>query len=82
MGDRNNELYISPDKNQIYNTGDVLINQALINELRKYGQLCANCSSSIQDEFIDELGILFNEKVVLSSRFIVSFGVIKMALFK
>ncbi len=50
-------------KTQFENTGDILINNALINELRKYGKLKCYTSKNIPVDFINELGILNNEKI-------------------
>lgn len=50
-------------KTQFENAGDVLINKALIENLRNYGELKCNCSKSISNEFIKELGILEKEKL-------------------
>lgn len=51
-------------KTKFSNSGDALINRALIEILREYGQVCANCSSKIPEEFINELGILPEEKMI------------------
>lgn len=50
-------------KTKFSNTGDALINRALICELRKYGQVCANCNKSIPNDFLDELGLLSEERL-------------------
>lgn len=54
-------------KTKFTNTGDALINKALLDTLRAYGKLYANCSRDIPDSFIEELGITKEEKVVASS---------------
>lgn len=54
-------------KTKFTNTGDALINKALIETLRRYGKLYANCSSDIPNSFIEELGISKEEKVTVSS---------------
>ena len=54
-------------KTKFTNTGDALINKALLDTLRTYGKLYANCSRDIPDSFIEELGISKEEKVVVSS---------------
>lgn len=51
-------------KTKFTNTGDALINKALIEALRHYGRLHANCSSDIPDFFINELGISKDEKII------------------
>lgn len=54
-------------KTKFTNTGDALINQALIETLRHYGKLYVNCCSDIPDSFIDELGISQQEKIIAQS---------------
>lgn len=44
------------------NTGDALINQALISKLRDYGSLHANCSQDIPVFFLEEVGIRPEER--------------------
>lgn len=56
-------------KTQYTNTGDALINQALINVLREYGELHTNCSKDIPEDFLDSLGIRPGERVNSSSEF-------------
>ncbi len=51
-------------KTKYTNTGDALINRALIESLRKYGKVKCNCSEDIPKKFIDELGIKNNEKII------------------
>lgn len=62
------------------NTGDALINNALINELRKYGALYANCGADVPEDFIASLGILPEEKIVTKSEMAFITKIIKMAL--
>lgn len=50
-------------KTKFDNTGDALINRALIETLRKYGVLKCNCSDEIPEKFISELGIRESEKI-------------------
>lgn len=49
------------------NAGDVLINKALISELRSYGKIRANCGNDIPDSFLQELGVLEGEKLPINS---------------
>ena len=56
-------------KTKFSNTGDALINKALIETLRNYGKLYANCSKDIPDFFINELGIEKEEKIIAPSEF-------------
>lgn len=49
-------------KTQYSNTGDALINNALINELRQYGVLHVNCSVDIPQDFLNTLGIREEER--------------------
>ena len=50
-------------KTKFINTGDVLINKALLDSLRNYGHLRCNCSNEIPEHFIKELGINRDEKI-------------------
>lgn len=50
-------------KTQFTNTGDALINRALIEVLRGYGVLKCNCSKNIPIKFVEELGIKESEKL-------------------
>jgi len=50
-------------KTYFANTGDVLINNALINTLRQHGMLYANCSDEIPAEFVRELNLAENERI-------------------
>jgi polysaccharide pyruvyl transferase WcaK-like protein len=54
-------------KTKYTNTGDVLINAALIDVLRDYGQVCANCSTEIPETFLTELGIRDSERVYVKN---------------
>lgn len=54
-------------KTYFSNTGDALINRALIEALREYGVLHANCSSSVPDEFLQALGIRAEERAIADS---------------
>ena len=54
-------------KTKFINTGDALINKALLDTLREYGQLQCNCSKEIPDYFIKELGIKDDEKIETKS---------------
>ncbi|WP_158099604.1 polysaccharide pyruvyl transferase family protein [Faecalibacterium sp. An77] len=51
-------------KTKYDNTGDALINKALISELRKYGRVFANCSAYIPVEFLEELEIRKDEQII------------------
>ena len=67
-------------KTQFENTGDVLINNALIHELRKYGKLRCNCSQQIPDEFINELEINDEEKMYCKNDVSFSLKILKNAV--
>jgi len=67
-------------KTMYSNTGDALINNALINELRNYGSLHANCSRDVPAEFLKALGIEENERINFESEFAFIRAVIKCAL--
>ena len=67
-------------KTKFSNTGDALINHALISQLRQYGKLYANCSSDIPVEFLDLLGLQTDERIVSNGelafiRSVISHGV-------
>ena len=49
-------------KTKFINTGDALINKALLDTLREYGKLQCNCSKEIPQDFIEEIGIKEGEK--------------------
>lgn len=49
---------------QFENTGDVLINRTLIDFLREYGKVKCNCSTKIPEEFLKELDIREEEKLI------------------
>lgn len=51
-------------KTKYDNTGDALINKALLSELRKHGRVFANCSAYIPEEFLEELEIRKDEQIV------------------
>lgn len=51
-------------KTKYTNTGDVLINQALIQLLREYGMLHVNCCRDIPNEFLESLNIRTEEKEI------------------
>lgn len=67
-------------KTKYSNTGDALINHALINALRTYGALHANCSNEVPEEFLSMLGIRPEEKVVSNSEFSFIKSVISCAI--
>lgn len=67
-------------KTQFTNTGDVLINKALIESLRKYGKLRCNCEKEISKEFIQELEIKEDEKVVTKNVFSLFGDILKQAI--
>ncbi len=66
-------------KTYFTNTGDVLINNALISVLRNYGQIHANCSSDVPPEFIKALGIKEDERMISGSELSFVKAVIKCA---
>ena len=41
-----------------------MINKALLEQLREYGTIYANCAKSVPDEFLKELGVDVKEKIV------------------
>ena len=49
------------------NSGDALINNALITALREYGQLYANCERGVPKEFLTMLNLLPGEELITSS---------------
>ena len=51
-------------KTKFINTGDALINKALLDILRNYGVLKCNCSKEIPNFFLNELGIRENERII------------------
>lgn len=67
-------------KTNFANTGDALINHALIDALRKYGAVHANCSSSVPAEFLDALGVRAEERMQSDSEFAFIQSVIRCAL--
>jgi len=56
-------------KTKFSNTGDALINHALIETLRGYGTIYANCASDIPTDFLDALGILPKERIIADGEF-------------
>ncbi|MBE6727642.1 MAG: polysaccharide pyruvyl transferase family protein [Ruminococcaceae bacterium] len=66
-------------KTKFTNTGDALINNGLINTLRKYGKLHANCSKDVPGEFLSALGIMDEERINYESEFAFIKSVIKCA---
>ena len=68
-------------KTKFINTGDALINNALISVLRRYGELRCNCSSDIPDSFIKELDIKSNEMFVCNSELSFMISIIKSAFY-
>jgi len=69
-------------KTKFSNTGDALINKALIDALRKCGTIFANCSKDIPENFLDELGIVPNERMVTSGDVDFALKVIKFSVKK
>ena len=74
-----NEIFYQT-KTKFTNTGDALINKALISNLRAYGKIYANCSREIPSEFIDQLGIKKEEKIASSSELLFVKSVLMHAL--
>lgn len=64
-------------KTKFSNTGDALINSALIAELRKRGKLAANCSASIPHEFVDDLAVHEEEKLRVQKDSMFAFEIVK-----
>lgn len=50
-------------KTEFNNTGDTLINKALLDTLREYGKLQCNCSKDIPERFLKQLQIKEDEKI-------------------
>ena len=67
-------------KTKFTNTGDVLINKALIDTLRGYGKLQCNCSRAIPDYFIKELGINDDEKIKCKNEFMFALTILKKSI--
>lgn len=66
-------------KTKYSNTGDALINNALIGALRKYGHIYANCSKDVPEKFLKDLGIKPDEKINFDSEFAFIKAVVKRA---
>ena len=64
-------------KTKFINTGDALINKALLSVLRNYGNLKCNCSKDIPESFIQELGIKESERIVAESELGFVLGILK-----
>lgn len=69
-------------KTKFINTGDALINKALLDTLREYGKLQCNCSKEIPDFFINELGIKNDEKIYANSELKFVLTILKRAITK
>ena len=67
-------------KTKYSNTGDMLINRALIEALRKFGVLYANCSKNIPGSFLASLGLTSDEKMVSKNELDFIKAVLKYAL--
>lgn len=65
-GDTMNHIFYQT-KTKYNNTGDALINKALIEALRTYGQIYANYGDDIPKAFLGELGIRDEERVYCKS---------------
>lgn len=66
-------------KTKFINTGDALINKALLDTLREYGKLQCNCSKEIPEDFIEELGIKEEEKINCKNEIIFVSTILKRA---
>ena len=66
-------------KTNFSNTGDALINQSLINVLRNYGKLYANCSPDIPEQFLEQLGIAKSEQLRTRNEFIFAVYIVRTA---
>ncbi len=66
-------------KTDFKNTGDALINKALLDVLRNYGNIKCNCSSDVSTFFIRELGITDSEKVKCKSEISFVTSILKLA---
>lgn len=51
------------------NSGDALINNALITALREYGRIYANCERGVPQDFLSMLGLLPGEELFSDSEF-------------
>lgn len=67
-------------KTKFSNTGDVLINKALIDLLRSYGTIHVNDSSIIPSFFIEQLGIKDSERMFLSNNKMFTYCIVKFAI--
>lgn len=67
-------------KTKFINTGDALINKALLDILRDYGTLKCNCCRDIPDYFIEELGIKKEEKVISNTELSFVFNILKQRI--
>ncbi len=56
-------------KTYFSNTGDVLINNALISVLRNYGIIHANCCSDVPEEFLRNIGLKAEERIACENEF-------------
>ena len=74
-----NHIYYQT-KTKYTNTGDALINSALINELRKYGVLHANCGAEIPIEFLNALGLHEDERELATGEIFFVKAVVKQAI--
>ena len=71
-----NHIYYQT-KTLFSNTGDVLINKALLCKLREYGIVKANCSSEIPESFVEQLGIREGERINSNSELGFVFQILK-----
>lgn len=56
-----NKIFFLP-ASQVDNTGDVLINKVLLDQLRKHGELIINDENK-PDWFLDEIGVVKSERL-------------------
>lgn len=67
-------------KTKFINTGDALINKALLDTLREYGRVQCNCSKEIPEFFIKELEINNDEKIETKSELGFVLNILKAAI--
>ena len=69
-------------RTEFKNTGDTLINKALIDTLREYGHLQCYCSKEIPQDFLMQLEIKENEKIYCKNELQFVMKILKMAIQK
>lgn len=67
-------------KIQMSNTGDVMINKALLEHLKKYGKLKCNCNKDMPQDFIKSLELQDDEKINCGNSLAYFFKILKHAI--